>query len=253
MELPPLSPEVLAKVGADPKATPIQPRNDFGINIPKPLTKRERAFGPDDYLHLFSLKEAVTMTFIPQMLTALAVEQAEAVADYCSERRLSDFKKHTRKIRECVKKFRCALRDSYGPPWLTYNRYLDRLRQTVQVDLFQTWCTFTNEASRQYVGCEYKDIPARVYFMRLLLVFADDYDKEFDAKIADKIGEPCKHREDPWCLLISALCVDIVEELGLRLHITDPMLICVKVLVNRCKELIEVIMAEEDAAESAKS
>ncbi len=35
--------------------------------------------------------------------------------------------------------------------------------------------------------------------------------------------------------------------------ITDTMMLCVKVLANRCHSVVDAIMAEEDAAESAKS
>lgn len=37
------------------------------------------------------------------------------------------------------------------------------------------------------------------------------------------------------------------------MKITDTMALCVKVLANRCRAVVDAIMADEDAAESAKS
>lgn len=46
--------------------------------------------------------------------------------------------------------------------------------------------------------------------------------------------------------------MDIVETFGHTMKITDIMALCVKVLANRCHTVVDAIMAEEDAAESAK-
>lgn len=102
------------------------------------------------------------MNFIPQMLTAIALEEAEKYIDYCRDNRLSDYRKHNREMRKCINEYNYELKRSYGTAWNSYQNYLSRLRERVSVDLFKCWCTFTNEAARQYIGIEHKDIPARV-------------------------------------------------------------------------------------------
>lgn len=255
MQLPPLDKELLTKMGIAPDAVPIFPASagTFGINIRKPQPQTKKDLTSDECIKLFGAHEAVTMNFIPQMLTALALEQAEEFIKYCRDNRLSEYKRHNREMRKCIDEYNRELRASYGSAWYAYQKYLDRLRQTVQVDLFKCWCTFTNEAARQYVGIQHKDVPARVAFIRMLLTFVEDFDKNMDKVIAERLNQPCSRKQDPWCLLISVLCMDIVETFGHKMKITEPMALCVRVLANRCHTIVDDIMAEEDAAESAKS
>lgn len=251
MNLPPLDKEILAQMGIAPDAVPIRPAFDFGLNIQKPEKKTPKALSSEECLKLFGVKEAVSMNFIPQMLTALALEQAEQFINYCRDNRLSEYKKHNRELRKCIDEYNRQLRESYGRAWYSYQNYLARLRNTVELDLFKCWCVFTNEASRQYVGREHKEIPARVCFIRMLLTFVEDFDKNMDKVIADKINAPCKRKQNPWLLLTSVLCIDIAETFCYKMEINDTMALCVKVLAKRCRQVVGEIIAEEDGEKSS--
>ena len=255
MQLPPLDKELLAKMGIAPDAVPIipSPAETFGISIKKPQPQTQKTLTSDECVKLFGAREAVLMNFIPQMLTAIALEQAEAFIKYCRDNRLSEYKKHNREMRKCIDEYNFELRKSYGRAWYSYQNYLERLRKTIELDLFKCWCTFTNEAARQYVGHPHKEIPARVALVRMILTFVEDFDKDIDKVITERINKPCSRRQDPFVFLISVLCIDIAESFGHTMKITDTMALCVKVLANRCHSIVDVIMAEEDAAESAKS
>ena len=82
MQLPPLDKGLLAKMGIAPDAVPIipAPADTFGINIKNPQPQPQKALTSDECIKLFGAREAVLMNFIPQMLTALALEQADATA-----------------------------------------------------------------------------------------------------------------------------------------------------------------------------
>lgn len=253
--LPPLDKGLLANMSIAPDAmlfTPI-PTETFGINIKKPQPQTQKALTSDECVRLFGAKEAVLMNFIPQMLTALALEQAEGLIKYCRDNRLSEYKRHNREMRKCIDEYNYELRKSYGRAWHAYQNYLERLRKSVELDLFKCWCTFTNEAARQYIGHPHMEIPARVTLVRMILTFVEDFDKNMDKVIAERINKPCCRKQDPYCFLISVLCIDIAESFGHTMKITDTMALCVKILANRCRSIVNVIMAEEDVAESAKS
>lgn len=255
MNLPPLDKGMLAKMGIAPTAIPISqaPILDFGINMEKPKRTPPKSLTSDECVELFGAREAVLMNFIPQMLSALALEQAEAYINYCRDNRLGEYKKHNREMRKCIDEYNRELRNSYGQSWYAYQRYLERLRSTVQVDLFKCWCTFTNEAARQYVGYQHKEIPARVAFIRMILTFVEDFDKNMDKVIAERIDAPVNRKQDPYLFLISVLCLDIVETFGHKMQITDNMALCVKVLANRCHTIVDAIMADEEIITSAKN
>ena len=251
MELPLLDKEMIAKMGIAPmNAVSISaPVIDFGINFQKPNLTPPKALTSDECVKLFGAREAVLMNFIPQMLTALALEQVEAFIKYCRDNKLTDYKRHNRELRKCIAEYNSELRKSYGRSWYAYQEYLVRLRKTVEIDLFKCWCTCTNEAARQYVGQLHKDIPARVTFARMILTFVEDFDKDMDKVIAERIQKPCRRKQNPYCLLISVLCLDIAETFGHKMEITETMTLCVKVLANRCRSVVDAIMSEEDADE----
>lgn len=257
MQIPHIDKGLLAKLGAAvvPTTAPIIPTPviDFGIEINKPKPEPPKALTSDECVNLFGAREAVLMNFIPQMLTALALEQAEGFIKYCRDNRLCEYKRHNWEMRKCIDEYNYELRTSYGRSWFAYQKYLERLRKTVEFDLFQCWCTFTNEAARQYVGHPHKEIPARVAFVRMILTFVEDFDKNMDKVIAERINAPCSRKQNPYCFLISVLCMDIAETFGQQMQITDTMTLCVKVLANWCHAVVDAIMAEEDAAEGSKS
>lgn len=249
MNLPPIDKELLAKMGIAPDARPFFPTASFGIDIPREEKKMppERDLTAAECITMFGKHEAVEMNFIPQMLTALALEQAEQFINYCRDHRLSEFKRHNREMRKCIDEYNRELRQSYGPAWYSYQHYLDRLRETVEADLFKAYCAFTNEASRQYIGREHKDIPARVTFVRMVLTFVEDFDRNIDRLVASRLDMPCHRNQNPWIVLISALCIDIAETFEAKMQITDMMTLCVKILVNRCRQVVREIITEEDA------
>lgn len=253
MQLPPLDKGLLAKMGIAPDAVPIipAPADTFGINIKKPQPQTQKALTSDECVKLFGARKAVLMNFIPQMLTALALEQGEAFIKYCRDNRLSNYKRHNREMRKCIDEYNFELRKSYARSWRAYQKYLERLRQTVELDLFKCWCTFTNEAARQYVGHPHTEIPARVALLRMILTFVEDFDKNMDKVIADRINKPCCRKQDPYSFLISVLCIDIAETFGHKMEITDAMTLCVKVLANRCHSVVDAIMTEEDSTEAS--
>lgn len=219
---------------------------DFNIEIDNKNPKKSKSITFEKCLKLFGARETLMMNFIPQMLTALALEQAEAFIRYCGDNRLSDYKRYNREMRKCIDEYNYELRRSYGPSWYVYQVYLDRLRKALDVDLFKCWCTFTNEAARQ-LGNDKREISARVALIRMILTFVEDFDKNMDKVISERINAPCNRKRNPYILLISVLCMDMAETFDQQMQVTSPMTLCVKVLANRCHSVVDAIMHDEDA------
>lgn len=249
---PPLDRKLLAKIGVTTEPVPVSPIVDYHVKVSPATPEKPKPLTSDECIKLFGAREAVMMNFIPQMLTALAFDQLKAMIMYCRKHRLDEYKRHNRQLRNCIEEYDSELRASYGRAWYTYQSYLARLRDDVLLDLFKCWCTFTNEASRQYVGRPHKEIAARVTLARMLMTYVEDFDIRMDKIISARIKNTCNRRQNPYSVLISVLCIDIAETFGHKMKITDTMSLCVRVLANRCRILADSIMAEEDAAESAK-
>lgn len=102
---------------------------DTGVEIPDGKHAHRDELSSDECIKMFGAKDAVLMNFIPQMLTALALEQAEAYINYCRDNRLSEYKRHNREMRGCIDEYNHGLRASYGQAWDAY-LYSTRCRPT---------------------------------------------------------------------------------------------------------------------------
>lgn len=255
MDLPPLDKRALAELGLALTAMPNLPAstNNYGIEFRQEKLRQAESLTAQECIGLFGTREAVLMNFIPQMMTAIALEQAEGFIRYCADNRLSAYKRHNREMRRCITEYNIELKRSYGNAWQSYISYLNRFRDMIQLDLFQCWCTYTNEASRQFIGHPHKDIPARVVFVRMLLTFVEDFERNMDKLIGERLQMPCSRKREPYSYLVSVLCMDIAETFGHKMQITENMALCVKVLVNRCRSIVDDIMADEDATECSEA
>lgn len=247
MKLPPLNPAFLAKFNMNPEDR--LPTVDFGLHIH--TQQRQKQLTSDECIKLFGARDAVLMNFVPQMLTALAFEQAEGFIEYCRDHRLSDFKKHNRQMRKCIDEQRHELRESYGSAYSAYESYYKRLHDEVKLDLFKAWCTFTNEASRQFLKFEHKDIPARLALIKMLLSYVEEFDSRMDKLIESKTNMPCERKREPFPYLVGVLCLDLVEKFKCKMDITEQMALCVRVLATKTHIVVEEIMRDEDAEEAA--
>lgn len=189
--------------------------------------------------------EAVTLNFIPQMLTSIAMEQATELADYTRDHRMSEHKALSRLLRECVKEYDHDTRRTYGAAYGAHVAYLARLKETTQILLFQCWCTYTNEASRQHPKYQHKDIPARLAFIRMLLLFVEIFDTKTDRILSEKLGRTIKHHASPWVTELSALCIATAIEYDIALGITPAMKVCIQAVAQNARKMAKSIMADE--------
>lgn len=250
MNLPPIDPALMAKCNAKPGVQ--LPQVDFGLSV-APTAKPKAKLNAEQCIKMFGIRDAVMMNFIPQMLSALALEQAEEYIRYCGKHRLTEYKKHNRQMRNCINEYRTELRNSYGPAYVAYEMYYKRLHDKVAVDLFKIWCTFTNEASRQFMQNNHKDIPARLALIKMLLSFVNEFDKQMDKVIESYTDAQCKHNVSPYLGLIDLLCLDLAEAFNCKMQITDQMVLCLRVLVNKAKMTVDEIIADEDADRAIRS
>lgn len=207
--------------------------------------KRRMELSAEECIEMFGERDAVLMNFVPMMLTMLAFEQLTAYIDYCRDYRLSDYKAHNRQLRVCIKEYDRGLRLGCGPSWPIYEKYCRRLREYVDVDLFKCWCTFTNEVSHQYRGMEHRDIPARVTLARMLMAYVEQFGDKMDAMVGKATNSNFHTPQTPYCVAISVLCIDIADKFDHKMKVTDVMTRCVRVLANRCRELVGIILDEE--------
>ena len=73
-----------------------------------------------------------------------------------------------------------------------------------------------------------------------------------DKLIESKTKLPCERKRDPYPYLVGVLCLDLVERFDIKMNITEPMALCVRVLANKAHVVVDEIMRDEDAEEAAQ-
>lgn len=227
---------------------PVRPALDLKIDIPingNGMSRPPKAITPDEANRLFGVSQAVKMNFVPQMIVAVALDQASLFVNYCRDKRLSEFKKHNRLIKQCVEEYAAGLKESYGPAFSAYAEYVERYMQAVEVDRFKMWCSIGNVANRQLRGDVDRESATHIAIIHNLIDYAERYDRKMDKVIADKLHTPVRRRQDQRLRLITAMCIEFEETWGFRLE-QDPIVDAnMLVLANRAAMLADSIIGEE--------
>lgn len=233
----------------------------IGMPLPSTLAaiaaapKRESQWRPlsaAEVEHVIDARATAISTFVPQMLSALAVDQVSELCDFCAARRISGLKSHCRRLRRLCEEYNRSLCYAYGPAYEAYVRYRNRLRESVATDMFKSWVTYCNEASRQGVGLDStaNECRARISFCVNILCSVFVYNQKTDAEISRRLGHRVESNTDGSLALIIALLGDMSSLSG-RFKPTSDMSLCVKILTNRCRQVAETIIDEEDRLRNA--
>ena len=242
---PPLDKEMLAKMGIAPDAVPIRPAFDFGINILPKIPKTPKAISPKEANEMFGVSLAVKMNFIPQMIIAVALDQMTQFVNYCRDNRISEFKKHNRLIKLCVEEYTHRLKQSYGTAFQAYANYVDRYFKLVEIDRFKMWCSIGNVVNKQLSRDKDRDGATHIAIIHNLINYAEQYDRQMDKVIADKVKAPVRRKQDDMLKLIVAMCIEFEDTWGFKIE-PDPMVDAnIGVLSNRASFLADAIIGEE--------
>jgi hypothetical protein len=245
MDLPPIDKSLLAQCGIALPTMPLQPVADYGVRVKTHTPRKERSFDCIEALKLFTPSEAVKMNYIPQMLIALALEQTTTFINYCVGHKISDLKKYTRVLRECVEEYAKGLRDSYFDAWNAYVNYVNIFTSRVEIDMVKTWFTIGNVANKKISDSKWRDTATHITIIRELLDYAERFDKKMDKVIAEKMKEPVRRKQDKMLQAITIICIALEEEYGLRLTPDSDVNLCIGVLANKASLLADEIIHEE--------
>lgn len=235
----------------DPKTFGIEPSCmrcsiDTGVRIRKPEPKKPRKITPQEVDEKLGIGMAVKMNFIPQMIVSLALEETKEFLNYCAEKRLSEFKKHTRLIKSCVEMYADRLRMSYGSAYTAYEKYVDLFLEFISVDRFKMHMSISNAVCRQK-GREYdRDVITRMVIIRSLLIAAEEYDKKIDRLLRETFEIPIVRKQDQLLLYISNLIDELETKHGFKIK-DDPVIgQNMGVFANRAAALGEYIIKDEE-------
>ncbi len=216
----------------------------YGLNQPRSQEVRKEITSKEAQ-KLLGVSQSVKMNFIPQMLVAVALDQAMQFVRYCRKNGIQKFKKHNRLIRQCIDEYRPQLRKSYGKAFAAYSDYVARYFKYVEMDRLKMWFSIGNVANRQLTPDIDRDGAVHIAIVHGILKYAESYDRKMDRLLEEKLGTPIRRKRDDMLKLVVAMCIEFEESYGFQLK-PDPIIdLCVSVMANKASALADEIIYEE--------
>lgn len=252
-KLSPLPADVLADMRKMAGArTPTSEKLRFDIDLVK-TDDGQRPLLPQESIEMLGINMAFKASFIPQMMTALAMQKTIDLVNFCAEHRMSEFKKHTRALKRCIEVYTRNLLDYYGRKYyVAYTNYTQRYMQAVTTDVMLMMLNLQETASNKLQGVKHNEIAAMVAFIVLAIRYCDEYDRHIDRLVADKIKSPVHKTPDASIHIILNLCIGIAD-MGYKIPIESNARQWIKILSNRAYALADEIIAEDPKKHSINS
>ena len=107
------------------------------------------------------------------------------------------------------------------------------------------WCSIGNVVNKQLSRDKDRDGATHIAIIHNLINYAEQYDRQMDKVIADKLKAPVRRKQDDMLKLIVAMCIEFEETWGFKIE-PDPMVDAnIGVLSNRASFLADAIIGEE--------
>lgn len=225
--------------------TLFEPAVDFGVRIPRKTPQAPRPLTPDDAFERFGVAETIKMNFIPQMLTALAIEQTERFLKHCAASRITEFKKHSRLLRACLKVYEEHLKQCYRQSYPLYLRYVKRFFEYTRNDYLKMWFSIGNVVCRQIPRSVDRDAATHIAIIHNLIDFSESYEQRIDRIVNEKFATPVYRKQDAVLTIIAALCIEFEESYQYKLKEDIIITNNVNLFANRARQLASQIIDEE--------
>lgn len=227
----------LEKRGLSKQPALIQPMIETGIRIKKREPVREHELSTEEFLNLFDKAESLKMAYVPHFMTQCVIYYLDLLVEYARNNRLSDLKKHTRKLREVKADYLAALQREMPPH--VYQMFLaqrDEYLTSCGANLDLMYFTFGNQMLKEYGRVQHGEIYCYANIILAFINYVEDFDRNVNRRIAEKVGLPCRNHGDARLTAIKGICDDIVKIYPLGKS-TDTAL-CVGVMANKAVALI---------------
>lgn len=236
MPIPQALKDEMEKRGIKPNPLNIRPTN-FGIEMPKHKPMQERDLSTEELLNLFDRKESLTLAYIPHFITQCVIYYLDLLVDYARANRLSEYKKHTRMLKNVREEYFMALRHEMPPH--VYQRFLEQRDEYLNLcgaNLQLMYFTFGNELSKKYGRQNHEAMLCYANIMVAFVEYVEDFDRKVNAKIAEKMGMPCRNHGDARLTAIKTICKDILHDYPIPKN--NDTELCVNVMANKAKAMI---------------
>lgn len=236
IEMPQAIKDEIAKRGITPNPFAVKPIG-IEVNIPKRKPMQERDLSTEEFLNLFERKESLTMAYIPHFITQCVIYYLDLLVEYARANRLSEYKKHTRQLKNVREEYFLALR--HEMPEHVYQKFLaqrDEYLNLCGANLQLMYFAFGNELSKKYGRQAHEAILCYANIMVAFVEYVEDFDREVNKRIAEKMGMPCRNHGDARLSAIKTVCKDMLKSFPIPKN--EQTQLCVNVMANKAKIMV---------------
>jgi len=215
----------------------ISPTLFTGIQVKMREPMRERELSTEEFLNLFERQESLRMAYIPHFITQCVVYYLDLLVAYARDNRLSDYKKQTRRLREIKEEYLTALK--HEMPTHVFQKFLDQRDEYLAscgANLNLMYFTFGNQILKYHGRIEHESIFCYANIIVAFIDYVEDFDRQVNKRIAEKLGMPCRNHGDARLTAIKSVCMAIKNQYPIKPN--EQTNLCVNVMANKASAMI---------------
>lgn len=177
------------------------------------------------------------MAYIPHFMTQCVIYYLDLLVDYARAHRLSEYKKHTRRLKEIKEEYIIALKHEMPPH--VFQKFLaqrDEYLESCGSNLTLMYFSFGNLLLKHYGRIDHDAIICYANIIVAFVEHVEDFDRQVNKRIAEKLGQPCRNHGDARLTAIKDTCKDIIKAYPLEKN--DTTALCIGVMQNRAISMI---------------
>lgn len=225
----------------------LKPSSPFGINVnPKPT--KGAPLLTQQVVDAIGANAAIKINFIPQMLESLAMLYATKLVEYAAAHRISEFKRHSRQLRQAIKVYHDRLKAYDTAVYEAYEKYSQLYQQYAAADIFKMQLQLRQEAVNAIPDKD-PEVAVMINAITVFVTSARAYDVCMDEMLSGIFGKPVHQRVNVALECLKALCVDLADVYGFKLEMSPTMSAWVKILTNRAYNLADQLIEEQNVTQ----
>lgn len=202
---------------------------------------RERDLSTEEFLNLFDRQESLRMAYIPHFMTQCVVYYLDLLVDYARDNRLSEYKKHSRRLKEIRTEYMDALR--HEMPADVFQRFLTQREDFLAncgANLTLMYFTFGNQILKIYGRIKHESLFCYANIIVAFIEYVEDFDRTVNKRIAEKLSMPCRNHGDARLSAIKDVCLTIKNQYPIEPN--DQTKLCVNVMANKATAMINAML-----------
>lgn len=181
------------------------------------------------------------MAYIPHFITQCVVYYLDLLVAHARDNRISGYKKHTRRLKEIKEEYIKALQNEM--PAHIFQKFLAQRDEYIErcgSNLTLMYFTFGNQILKYHGRIKHGSILCYANIIVALIDYVEDFDRQVNKRIAERLGMPCRNHGDARLSAIKSICTAIANQFPIESN--EQTKLCVSVMANKASAMINTML-----------